>query len=1038
MVLFLNPTKKKDKKHNKNGDKDRSGKGSVFGDQSGFSTDKRPSLTPHQKTHSSFSGLSSAMSHSNSSEKTNGIYRSHTDINSLVSMRSRNSEGLSGVISPKNNMIMDPFFRSPESSSQLLINNTSLNELTVLHNPSTSRISNTDLLNNNDWTKSGTSSVQMKRNNTSPAVTFQGFDQDDKINQENPSLDEHQVGDMNTDNSFNERTDIDDLEEDIVVDILPSFHLYQALHRHIPVGNLNPDHHAFPPTYSELSSCRTEYQDINTSSTQESSNAQFLDDIDQVDDENIFIDKIYSLRNRNSSSVVVDIKIMKRPVRPNTEVELESMLKEYTSGDIIHGYVTICNVTTAPIKFEMFYVSLEGYMSMYDPKNRRKTIKRFLRSVDMSASWSYSHIEISSGMHYEAGAMDQNDGTVLGLSNDRTLLPKVKYKKYFMFKLPNQLLDSSCKHEHFKHCQMPPSFGLDRYFNNGQYAGIEVNPILCYGHNGIKASPILTTDLCPDYFSINYSIDAKIVGLDQTPNLAEKQQKHNKDRLYIIKDHRYNLRFIPFSVPLLEYKPIKKTYKTPQEQISKLETLLLERLNLLQKFLKKIDQVDAGVENNLKEKIQFSLKDIHGEDYIDVDDGDTLTLLERKLRQLYVSNTTKYTKNEDKSFNRFNVNSVTKSTKAKDMDVTDFDEENDNEDDDKNNTANDKENEKDNRYAKCEMSYTVKSHKNIFNQSTPDNSHSGIMFMKCAIPAEKSLPYIKPSLLRKSNKFENKNKHDQQNWKTLMSYLGDDIALNRLDFDIKCVQANNVHNDTKPPDIQIITSELLVLTSTALAPVPINLNCQFLHDPVEWESTAKRFTQYKEEIERLQEKFETDFSKIERICKDDLQMEKPTSFTDFISKDMNNDVLSLSTLSVKEKVIKEVFSKQTTSFAHLKKYDSQHVTHEKNAASSGGGFLKPFKSRSSDGILLQNSGHSKDILEYREQCLRNWVLVKPRVYKRRITVHFELNKEIQETLVPTFESCLSARRYMIRLNVKFENHTGTATLDVPVVLKFYE
>lgn len=36
-----------------------------------------------------------------------------------------------------------------------------------------------------------------------------------------------------------------------VVDVLPSFEMYNTLHRHIPQGNVDPDRHDFPPSYQE-------------------------------------------------------------------------------------------------------------------------------------------------------------------------------------------------------------------------------------------------------------------------------------------------------------------------------------------------------------------------------------------------------------------------------------------------------------------------------------------------------------------------------------------------------------------------------------------------------------------------------------------------------------------------------------------------------------------------------------------------------------------------------------------------------------------
>lgn len=82
---------------------------------------------------------------------------------------------------------------------------------------------------------------------------------------------------------------------------------------------------------------------------------------------------------------------------------------------------------------------------------------------------------------------------------------------------------------------LPPSFGIDKYRNNCKYSGIKVNSVLGCGHLGTKGSPILTNDMSDDNLSINYTIDARIVGKDQKAS-----------KLYIMKEREYNLRVIPF------------------------------------------------------------------------------------------------------------------------------------------------------------------------------------------------------------------------------------------------------------------------------------------------------------------------------------------------------------------------------------------------------------------------------------------------------------------------------------------------------------
>lgn len=139
-----------------------------------------------------------------------------------------------------------------------------------------------------------------------------------------------------------------------------------------------------------------------------------------------------------------------------------------------------------------------------------------------------------------------------------------------MFKLPTQLLDVTCKQEHYAHCLLPPSFGIDKYRNNCKYSVIKVNHVLGCGHLGTKGSPILTYDMVDDHLSINYTIDARIVGKDQ------KTQKLN-----IMKEKEYNLRVIPFG-----FSSNLIGERKSMDQLNDLIRLIQERLDALKKYLK--------------------------------------------------------------------------------------------------------------------------------------------------------------------------------------------------------------------------------------------------------------------------------------------------------------------------------------------------------------------------------------------------------------------------------------------------------------------
>ena len=523
------------------------------------------------------------------------------------------------------------------------------------------------------------------------------------------------INDIMNNNNFILNAEREGGQGGLVVDVLPSFEMYNALHRHIPQGNVNPDLHDFPPSYREVqdqddsiargsestqttldnlqppgnnnngngttmtlpfprpaspgtdfsasalntlhplatqhlnihavrsgsnnsniisnnsnnsaapsisrsrtplanaavasvrstsrsrsitrsrsrtrtqtqsatrsvSTRRQEEDRISTAAAATEDNIPIQDDLNDKD--NIYIDKLYTLPKR-STPVEIDIKITKHFYIPPARPEEESILKEYTTGDVIHGYCIIQNVSSQPLKFEMFYVTLEAYTSTVDKEKNKRTVKRFLRMVDLSASWSYTNIDMANGFKLSPGQIDF-DNSVIGLTNSRVLEPGVKYKKFFTFKFPKQLLDVTCKQEHFAHCLLPPSFGIDKYRNNFRYAQIKVNNVLGCGHLGTKGSPILTTDFVGDSLSVNYTIDARIVGKDKVTH-----------KLNIMKEQEYNVRFVPFG-----FDSSLVGERESSKQVKDMIQLVEDRLSALKLIFKR-----------LKNQEPIKNEDIHG------------------------------------------------------------------------------------------------------------------------------------------------------------------------------------------------------------------------------------------------------------------------------------------------------------------------------------------------------------------------------------------------------------------------------------------
>lgn len=818
----------------------------------------------------------------------------------------------------------------------------------------------------------------------------------------------------------------------MMIDVLPSFQLYNTLHRHIPRGNVNADLHDYPPSYQAVQQQAPVLQNgSNNSSTIEQIpqpsvpatpnllspsvtpsgslanlqtfsasqvNIQALNtqqepiEDDLSDNDNIFVDKLYSLP-KLTTPIDIDIRITKNAVKPHIKPEEESILKEYTSGDIIHGYAVISNKSSQPLKFEMFYVTLEGYAAIVDKQHGKRTVKRFLRMVDLSASWSYANIDLSSGINYVPGELDY-DNCILGLNNNRILEPGAKYKKFFMFKLPNQLLDISCKHEQFSHCLMPPSFGIDKFKSGGKYSSIKINPMLGYGHLGTKGSPILTNDLVNDNVSINYAVDAKVVGKD-----------HKTQKLNIMREKEYNLRFIPFGFcqPLLGER-------SPLSQLKDLTKLVQERLGAL-------DRVFQRMEKN--EKITGS--DVHSTDIsgtIDDDSEiDSEEILRRKLQQLHVNNRI------DPACSSFPVRNIKNLKREENMVESEF------------------------RYtikSKTKSSKKLKkgfftgfgaNHPNNEVASTPSTSKeavkSGIIVLTTKVPKD-GLPYLQPSLLKKTNKLENKNRHDQESWESLTNSLSEEEnkILSKLNIHLRCIQSNNSEAH-EPPEIQSILTELVCITANSINCIPIKLSTEFLMNQDKVDSVRNTYKDMHKKIKDSEEKFAQNLEKLNELYNLSRRStaQQELRFTDFISNQLNNDVESLANLKVDVRNLPHVFKKQVQTLEN--KEDGSPLTSSKSNSASN--LLASTFSGPSN-----HHNHTSMAAMFKNQLAHEWIKSDEAEYDREITVNLQLNNDIKETIVPTFESCLCCRMYYVKVDIKFENHIGTVTAHVPIRIRKLE
>ena len=137
---------------------------------------------------------------------------------------------------------------------------------------------------------------------------------------------------------------------------------------------------------------------------------------------------------------------------------------EYQQGDVISGYIVIENASSKPIPFDMFVVLFEGVFMITNSDHGKSAIpvkiKKFLELFDFSASWTEATINRlrseSRNPYIWLDLVDPVDGISISLSNEKFLTPYKKYKRFFTFKIPHNLLDSECNnHNLSKHVKLP-------------------------------------------------------------------------------------------------------------------------------------------------------------------------------------------------------------------------------------------------------------------------------------------------------------------------------------------------------------------------------------------------------------------------------------------------------------------------------------------------------------------------------------------------------------------------------------------------------
>ncbi|KAI5954488.1 hypothetical protein KGF54_002263 [Candida jiufengensis] len=344
------------------------------------------------------------------------------------------------------------------------------------------------------------------------------------------------------------------------------------------------------------------------------------------------LDNVHKLPNMTfenniiSNSVKIEIFFTKKIGEINKKPELiDPSIYEYSQGDLINGYVTIKNTSDKRIPFEMFYLMFEGNFMVANPKNVFDKvpikIRRFLEMFDFFASYNEAHInrlssevETPYSCEYYTDKTDPIDGTYLYFGPDKAIKPNRTYKRFFSFKIPNNLLDSECNdHNLSKHIQLPPTVGLSRW---------ELSHFPEREQKRLRDLSLMNT-------SIGYGIMARFIGRKstwesefgtfETPSNNDCQTKivnSKGDEYIILKELTNHFRVIPTTRILSENEKLMKQ---------------VENRLLYENLVKRIkDKIEIG------EQLLKSIEENKFDSSIDL--GENLTQLEiaaAKLRQSY-------------------------------------------------------------------------------------------------------------------------------------------------------------------------------------------------------------------------------------------------------------------------------------------------------------------------------------------------------------------------------------------------------------------
>ncbi|QID87838.1 hypothetical protein GRS66_010527 [Saccharomyces pastorianus] len=671
-------------------------------------------------------------------------------------------------------------------------------------------------------------------------------------------------------------------------DLLPSFEMYENLHSTIPQSSFDTYFHEEPPYYKDAAGSRDPSLDVqvrpnlediseNTAGSQNSEtgiNTQQLPSVSVYSrspitsasnhdgTKSIPVERIYALPRVNTS-VAIGLYVTKTAPKFGQTPKYESMLKEFTCGDIIYGYFTVENKSSKDVKFDMFYLTLEDTISSTTKAcvGSRKATKRFLRMVDLAASWSYNQEDMNTDEDL-CGYFDPTDHTKFGLTNARTLNPGDKRKKFFTFKIPNQLLDTTCKHGHFSHSLLPPSLGFQRPpSSNGNVADIKLSRNLGYGRSSEKGSQLLLMDNCGGNL-VDYSIYGMLVGKDV-----------GSGGMCLVGESKYSIRIIPFG---FDSKPVSE--KKCVKDLENFDAAVTKRLEKIKNILSKSKRTIA----------------IHEEDIRGADDPAT------SPRRNYLWNPEPENVENDavekKYYSEEGIIDTEISYSATSMLNAGLK----------------------SIFRKGLHNTSSSQLENSISGKNPEKN--GLIMIKVKLPGS-SLPYWSPTLIQKQNVFSMKNKQGQQNWSDLRNLLSSEEGekLESLQIELVCVQAaNNVPHEL--PNLTSSQIELVCLTEKTEDCKPVEFHSDLLLNERRYNEVKKGFQEMLETVKTYCDDFSHNQTRINSLLTEDAEASlgnKELVFSSLMPLSVINDVQALAHMEVDVAVIKNALESKLIAARNL-------------------------------------------------------------------------------------------------------------------------